>query len=124
MVLRMFDTYVSCSIGLPRSVRTIGSSDVSTNAPQIDTTEMLLAANANVDILGVLGDAVERMYFKSNVAKQKQGANVVERQDLEDLQIALDRWAQDYPTFSRVSEEDLPTCSKCVMRPCHSRSFY
>lgn len=58
--LRIFDAYVTSSLGLPRSLRAIEPSEHTAMAPHIDDYEMLTAADANAELLEILGTAVER----------------------------------------------------------------
>ena len=111
ITLRIFDAYVTSSLGLPRNLRAIEPAGDTTNAPSIDCPEMLLAADANVELLEILGAAVENAYFTDAIAKD-DGSTAVQHHQLREVGKNLERWARKYPVFAQVTDDNLSTCSK------------
>jgi hypothetical protein len=120
-VLRTFDGYVTCSLGLPRSLRGLGQVGTSIDAPYLGQPEMLLAANANLDLVDILGDTRENLYLIKSVTRAETPSAVGTRQ-LQEFDAALDRWVQKYPAFAQITDAELSSCTKQVTRSCPSQS--
>jgi len=110
-VLRTFDGYVTCSLGLPRSLRGLGHVGTSIDAPYLGQPEMLLAANVNLDLLDIMGDTRENLYM-INTSMRAETSSVVSTQQLQEFDNALDRWVQKYPAFAQITDNELSSCSK------------
>lgn len=110
-MVRTLDAYVTCSLGLPRNLRALDTLEAPTDAPFVDNREMLLASNANVDLLEILGQAREKTYF-TDAAAAGESPTVVNPKHLHELSGTLDRWAQKYPYFSHSISGDLDSCTK------------
>ena len=122
-VLRTFDGYVTCSLGLPRSLRGLGHVGTSIDAPYLGQPEMLLAANVDLDLLDIMGDTRENLYM-INTSMRAEASSVVSTRQLQEFDNALDRWVQKYPAFAQITDNELSSCSKQVTLPCHpSRDF-
>ena len=109
--LRTFDAYVTSSLGLPRNLRAIEPAGDTTNASSIDCHEMLIAADANMELLEILGTAVEKAYFTDAIARN-QGSTVVQYNQLHEVGRKLERWARKYPVFAQLTDDNLPICTK------------
>jgi len=72
---------------------------------------MLLAANANLDLLDILGDTREKLYMIKLPAKTEK-PSVVDIRQLEQLDGALDRWLEKYPTFAPITDDNLSSSTK------------
>jgi len=110
-VLRTFDGYVTCSLGLPRSLRGLGHVGTSIDAPYLGQPEMLLAANVNLDLLDIMGDTRENLYM-INTSMRAEASSVVSTRQLQEFDNALDRWVQKYPAFAQITDNELSSCSK------------
>ena len=115
-VLRTFDGYVTCSLGLPRSLRGLGHVGTSIDAPYLGQPEMLLAANANLDLLDILGDTRETLYM-AKAGTRAGSPSVVGTRQLQEFECALDRWVQKYPAFGQITDDELSSCSKQAATP-------
>ena len=111
ITLRIFDAYVTSSLGLPRNLRAIEPAGDTTDASSIGCHEMLVAADANMELLEILGTVVEKAYFTDAIAGNA-GSTVVQYNQLREVGRKLDRWARKYPVFAQVTNEDLPACTK------------
>lgn len=111
IALRTFDAYVTSSLGLPRSLRAIEPAGDTTNASSIDCPEMLLAANANMELLEILGTTIDKAYFTDTIARNK-GSTSVEYSQLREVGRKLERWAKKYPAFAGLTDDNLPMCTK------------
>lgn len=110
--LRIFDAYVTSSLGLPRSGQPPAVQQHVVPAPFVDDYEMLLAANANADLLGILSEARERVYL-ANDRQSSNGTRLVGADQLRDFARSLELWAEQYPTFGPdCGATDPATCSK------------
>ena len=107
----MFDAYVTCSLGLPRNLRRLGQVGNSIDAPYLEQPEMLLAANANLDLLDILGDTREKLYMTKTMARTEKPSAVDTRQ-LQRFDEALEQWVQKYPTFAQITDGNLSACTK------------
>jgi hypothetical protein len=110
-VLRTFDGYVTCSLGLPRSLRGLGHVGTSIDAPYLGQPEMLLAANANLDLLDFMGDTRETLYI-IKTSTRAETSSVVGTRQMQEFDNALDRWVQNHPAFAQITDNELSTCSK------------
>lgn len=72
---------------------------------------MLLATNANVEVLEILGHTREKVYM-TDTFKRGDSSTVVDPRHLQDLSRALDLWALKYPIFAQVTNDNLATCTK------------
>ena len=113
ITLRTFDAYVTSSLGLPRNLRAIEPTGDTTDASSkdIDCPEMLTAADANVELLEILGTAVEKAYFSDTTARN-QGFRVVQYNQLREVGKRLERWERKYAVFAQVTDENLLICTK------------
>ena len=109
--LRCFDAYVTCSLGLPRTLRAIEPAGNTTVAPDIGHFEMLLAADANIELLDIMGATVEKAYF-TDVTAKKGGPTLVQFERVREGGQMLERWAQRYPDFALGTHHDLTSCTK------------
>jgi len=107
----MVDAYVTCSLGLPRGLRSTGHAGSSIDASYLEQPEMLLAANANVAVLDILGDTREKLYMIKPEGRTET-PSVVETRQLQEFDRALLRWQQNYPTFAQATDNNLATCTK------------
>jgi hypothetical protein len=72
---------------------------------------MLLAANANLDLLDIMGDTRENLYT-IKTSMRAETSPVVGTRQLQEFDSALDRWVQKYLAFAQITDNELPTCSK------------
>ena len=64
IALRIFDAYITSSLGLPRSLRVTNPSYIiPTDATFIESHEMLVASNANLELLEIMSTARESIFF-------------------------------------------------------------
>lgn len=92
IALRVFDAYVTSSLGLPRNLRAIEPAVNEANLSSIDNDEFL-AADANIDLLEILGTALEKAYF-TDAVKKGDGPTTVQYKQLRKVGKALERWEQ------------------------------
>ena len=111
ITLRIFDAYVTSSLGLPRNLRAMALAGDTTNAPFIDSHEELLAADANIELLDILGTAVEKSYFTDAIAKS-HASTAVQHKQLREVDRELERWGHRYPVFAQITDDTLATCTK------------
>ena len=90
ITLRIFDAYVTSSLGLPRNLRAIEPAGDTTDASSIGCHEMLVAADANMELLEILGTVVEKAYFTDAIAGNT-GSTVVQYNQLRKVGRKLDR---------------------------------
>ena len=107
ITIRILDVYVSTFLGLPCSLRAIGIPSETPYAPYIGHPEMLLATDANVQLLQILGTAVEESYF-TNYNTTTSGSHVVRYASISDAGRKLDEWARTYPAFAQVNVDSQP----------------
>ena len=102
IALRIFDSYITSSLGLPRSVRVTGPNHIiPTNATFIESSEMLTASNANVELLEIMSTARESMFFTGTTTPGQP--KIVDAALLREMEDSLDRWAQKYRVFARIT---------------------
>lgn len=82
-----------------------------TNAPSIDCHEELLAADANIELLDILGTAVEKSYLTDTIARN-HASTAVQHKQLREADRELERWGQKYPVFAQITDDSLATCTK------------
>jgi hypothetical protein len=109
--LRTFDAYVTSSLGLPRQFRIIQSTDHSAESSFIDCPEMLLAADANLELLDILGITLEKVYFTDATAGN-QASKVYQYNQLREVGGKLEEWARKYTVFTQLTAGSLATCTK------------
>lgn len=106
VTLRIFDAYVTSSLGLPRNLRVgdAAGTAISTNASYIASPEMLTASNANVELLEIMSNARERVFFTNNTTPGP-ASKTISTQQLNDLRTTLDRWSLEYHTFTSADSD-------------------
>lgn len=81
-------------------------------APFIDHREMLMAANANAELLGILSKARERVYLANDI-QSVNATRMVGANQLHDFAQSLEEWARRHPIFSPDTDAGyLAMCSK------------
>lgn len=100
--LRIFDAYITSSLGFPRNLRVVKASNDPTDAPYIESSEMLTASNANLELLEILSTTRESIFF-ADAAKENKSPNLVSAARLQELSTTLDRWALKYHFFTRTA---------------------
>jgi len=98
---------------LPRNFRAVEAPGKISEAPYINDNAMLAAASANVELLEIMSNAREKMFFTDAVARVGDSATIALDQ-LEELSNALDQWASRYNVFRRTSDAGIPSHSKSV----------
>lgn len=112
IAIRIFDAYVTSSLGLPRNFRDLDLPREPLAAPYIDGYEMLKAANANAELLGILSHAREEIY-STNTTSQVNGSTMVGPKKLDEINKSLRQWAVKYPVFSlEPGDKYLENCCK------------
>lgn len=111
VTLRIFDSYVTSSLGLPRNIRINSSTNNPTDAPYIASSEMLKASNANMELLDILCDTRDNFYFRSTTAPG-QGLNSISATQLHELNTALDQWALKHRPSTRATPGSPPSRGK------------
>ena len=105
---------MTSSLGLPRSLRplAVGTMVEVAPAPFVDDHEMLVAANANEELLHILSQAREKAYL-ANERQSVHGTKFLDAGHLREFDQALKGWMGKYPTFTRETDPGhLVTCSK------------
>jgi len=113
VTLRIYDAYVTSSLGLPRNLRvndTTGDG-IPTDAPFIASPEMLTAANANVELLEIMSNTRESVFF-TDTTTPGQTSQVISTARLQSLSMALDRWALKYRVFTNAADDASKTSTK------------
>ena len=90
ITLRIFDAYVTSSLGLPYNLRAIEPARDTTDASSIDCHEMLVAADANIELLEILETVLEKAYF-TNAITGNTGPLVVQYSQLRKVSRKLER---------------------------------
>lgn len=75
------------------------------------TPDELVASNANVELLDILSDAREHIYFR-DVVTTSNGATMVSPKQLQEVDNSLTLWAAKYNIHPQTSDEDLSACTK------------
>jgi hypothetical protein len=110
---RTFDAYITSSLGLPRNFRAIEAPGHLTEAPYINDNAMLAVASANVELLDIMSNAREKMFF-TDAAAQVGGPAIIALDQLEELSKALDQWASRYNVSRRTFDVGFPDSTKSV----------
>ena len=102
ITLRIFDAYVASSLGLPRNIRAAepARGAISFTSESGD----FRAADANVDLLEILGTAIEKVYFTDPSAKDHGGISV-QFQKLREVDDKLASWERKYRIFDRIDND-------------------
>ena len=88
---RMLDAYITSSLGLPRNFRAVEAPADFTAAPYVSDNVMLAVASANIELLEIMSNAREKMYFAGTLTQEK-GSTVIALNQLDELSKALDQW--------------------------------
>jgi hypothetical protein len=108
---RMLDAYITGSLGLPRNYRAVESAPNLIAAAYINDNTMLAVASANVELLDIMSNARERMFF-TDTTSQVEGLSVISLGQLDELSETLDQWASRYNVLRRIPDTGLPDCTK------------
>ena len=111
MAVKTFDTYVTSSLGLPRTLRHSQAASQPKDAPYMGSLDALLAADANVELLDLLGATIDKAYF-TNMASKAQDCPVVRFDQLREVGKKLADWAQRYAPPTQLAPDNLSKCSK------------
>ncbi|KAM0724329.1 hypothetical protein Q7P37_000211 [Cladosporium fusiforme] len=111
VTLRIFDSYVTSSLGFPRTIRINSSTSNPTDAPHIAGSKMLEASNANMELLDILCNTRDSFYF-GTAATPGQSSNSISATQLHDLNTALDRWALKHRSLTRAIPGTPPSSDK------------
>jgi hypothetical protein len=109
----MLDAYITGSLGLPRNFREVDSALDLTAAAYINDNAMLAVASANVELLEVMSNARERMFF-TDTASQVEGLSVIALGQWDELSKTLDQWASRYDVLQRAPDVGFSDCTKLV----------
>jgi len=110
---RTFDAYITSSLGLPRNFRAIETPGHFAEAHYISDKTMLAVASANVELLEILSNMREKMFFTDAVAR-KGGSAIIALDQLEELSKTLDEWAFKYNVSARTSDAGFADFTKSV----------
>lgn len=77
----------------------------------IGSYEQLLAADANLELLDILGATLEKAYF-NDLSTRNQGSTIVKYDQFRQVGIELENWARKYAILIQVADDDLTTCTK------------
>jgi hypothetical protein len=110
---RMLDAYITSSLGLPRNFRAVEAPAKFTAAPYINGNIMLAVSSANIELLEIMSDAREKMYFTGALSRM-EGLSVVALDQLDELSKTLDQWASRYNVSGQTSHSSLSNCTKLV----------
>jgi len=100
--IRAFDVYVTCSLGLPRTIRALDSTRDSLDASFIASHEELMAANANTALLEIMASAVE----KTHRIQEISGDQELAVDDSPSLTQELAQWELKYAGFAWIPDDD------------------
>jgi hypothetical protein len=106
ITLRIFDAYVTSSLGLPRNLRVsdTAGTGIPTDAPYVASPEMLTASNANVELLEIMSNARESV-FPTDTTTPGLSPRTISTAQLHELSTTLDRWSLKYHTFTRTDND-------------------
>lgn len=106
ITLRIFDAYVTSSLGLSRNLRVsdTAGTGVPTDAPNVASPEMLTASNANVELLEIMSNARESV-FSTDTTTPGQASRTISTAQLHELSTTLDRWSLKYHSFTRADHD-------------------
>jgi hypothetical protein len=110
---RTFDAYITSSLGLPPNFHAVDAPGHFTEAPYISDKRMLAVASANVELLEIMSNTRERMFFTDAVAR-KGGSAIIALDQLEELSKTLDQWASRYDVSRQASDAGIPDRTKSV----------
>lgn len=113
IALRIFDGYVTSSLGLPRSLRVFDALGNCTDGPHIASVQMLAAANANLELIEVLGNAREIIFFNSSMT-QIEESHMTSAENLREVSGALDQWASKHGALLQSSDGTFANSSRYV----------
>lgn len=109
--LRILDIYATSFLGLPRHLRAVEAPYETSYAPYIDSAPMLIVADANAELLEILGAAIENSYFNyvnttaySSYSDPCAGVRAVDGE--------LERWTRKHSAFADVTDPLLPISSE------------
>ena len=109
----MLDAYITSSLGLPRNFRAVEAPTKFTAAPYINDNTMLAVSSANIELLEIMSNAREKMYFTGTLSRV-EGLSVVALDQLDELSKTLDQWASKYNVSGQTSDSGLSNCTKSV----------
>lgn len=110
---RMLDAYITSSLGLPRNFRAVEASVETTAAPYVHDNAMLAVASANIELLEIMSNAREKMYFADTLSRV-EGRSVIALDQLDQLSKTLDQWASRYNVSGPTSDNSFSDCTKSV----------
>lgn len=110
---RTLDAYITSSLGLPQNFHAVEAPTEFTAAPYVDDNTMLAVASANIELLEIMSNAREKMYFTGTLS-QVEGSSVIALDQLDELSRTLDQWAARYNVSGQTSDSGLSNCSKSV----------
>lgn len=110
---RILDSYITSSLALPRNFRAVEASAEFTAAPYVDDNAMLAVASANIELLEIMSNAREEMYFTGTLSRV-EGLSVIALDQLDELHKTLDQWASRYNVSGQTSDNGFSDCTKSV----------
>jgi hypothetical protein len=111
IALRIFDAYVTSSLGLPRNLRATDTVSIQKESLYIAEPEMITAANANLEVLDILSDARESIFF-TDIATPAGNSYLISAIRLHELSTKLDLWAEKYRVSTQASDKGTATSTK------------
>jgi hypothetical protein len=105
ITLRIFDTYVTSSLGLPRNLRPTDLANLPTESSYIACSEMIAAANANLELLDILSEA--REIFFTDASAPGGSTYFISAARLHELNTTLDRWARKYNVSTQHPDDSV-----------------
>jgi hypothetical protein len=111
ITLRIFDTYVTSSLGLPRNLRSANAASIPTETSYIASPEMIAASNANLELLDILGDTRESI-FCTDATTQGGSSYLISGVRLHELSATLDQWASKHHVSTKTTGDSALTSTK------------
>jgi hypothetical protein len=74
---------------------------------------MLAVASANIELLEIMSNAREKMYFADTLSRV-EGRSVIALDQLDQLSKTLDQWASRYNVSGQTSDNGFSDCTKSV----------
>jgi hypothetical protein len=74
---------------------------------------MLAVASANIELLEIMSNAREKMYFADTLSRV-EGRSVIALDQLDQLSKTLDQWASRYNVSGPTSDNGFSGCTKSV----------